>query len=264
MKASSMRLLAGAEPFFRANGPVGCLVVHGFASSPAEVRWLAEHLADAGFTVYAPRLPGHGSHPRDLGRVRRHDWLLALHDAYTLLANQCEQIVLIGHSLGGLLALRLSLDVPAAGVAVLGSPVQFAPGLIHYSRWLKLVLPYTDQTDRGPLGDRVRAEQTRRGEPALGRVRYDRWASAGVAELYALSREVDRRLPDVRAPLLLIYSNADETAPPVNGIRIRARAASADKTLTVLKRSGHNLPIDLERDTVFAETAAFARRVTGG
>ena len=264
MSSLSTRLMPGAEPFFRANGPTGCLVVHGFASSPGEVRWLAGYLADAGFTVIAPRLPGHGSDPRDLGRVQRRDWLLALLDAYALLRAQCEQVVLVGHSMGGLLALRLSLDVPVAGVAVLASPVQFPPGLIHYSRWLKYVLRSTDQTDHSSLGALIREEQVRRGEPALGRVRYDRWATAGVAELYALSREVDARLPEVRAPLLLMYSEGDETAPPANGVCIRERAASPDMTLTVLRQSGHNLPVDCERETVFAETAAFARRVTGG
>lgn len=262
MTVPPIRLMPGAEPYFRANGPVGCLVLHGFASSPGEVRWLAQHLAEAGFSVYAPRLPGHGSSPRDLGRARRRDWLLALLDAYALLRDQCEQVVLVGHSLGGLLALRLSLDVPVAGVAVLGSPVQFAGGLIHYSRWLKYVLRSTDQTDRSPLVDRVRAEQVRRGEPALGRVRYDRWASAAVAELYALAGEVDARLPEIRAPLLLIYSEADATAPPANGVRIRERAASPDQTLIVLQQSGHNLAVDCERETVFERTAEFARRVT--
>jgi carboxylesterase len=254
--------MPGAEPFFQRGGPVGCLVVHGFASSPGEVRWLAQYIAEAGFTTYAPRLPGHGSDPRDLRRVHRRDWLTALLDAYAVLRAQCEQVVLTGHSMGGLLCLRLSLEVPVAGVAVLGSPVQFAPGLIHYARWLKYVLPYTDQTDRGPLGELVKAEQMRRGEPALGRIRYDRWATAAVAQVYALSHEVDDLLPQVRAPLRLVYSEADETAPLSNGQRILERAGSPDKELIVLRESGHNLPVDVEREAVFTLAAGFCQRVT--
>jgi carboxylesterase len=258
----SIHLMAGADPVFRRSGPVGCLVVHGFASSPGEVRWLAQHMADAGFTTLAPRLPGHGSDPHDLRRVQRRDWLTALLDAYAVLRDQCDHVVVVGHSMGGLLSLRLSLEVEVEGVAVLASPVQFGGRLIHYARWLKFVLPYTDQSDRGPLGDLVKAEQVRRGEAAIGRVRYDRWATAAVAQVYALSQEVDARLPDLRVPLLLVYSEADETAPPFNGQRILARAGSPDKSLVVLKQSGHNLPVDVEREAVFALATEFALRVS--
>lgn len=260
--ADSNHLMAGADPFFRRGGPVGCLVVHGFASSPGEVRWLAQHLAEAGFTTLAPRLPGHGTAARDLRRARRHDWLNALRDAHAVLRGQCERIVVIGHSMGGLLALRLARDCEVAGVAVLASPVRFNSRLIHYARWLKYGLIYTDQTDRSGLDAIVREEQARRGEPVTGRVRYDRWATSAVAELYALAQEVDARLPELNAPLLLVYSEGDQTAPPFNGERIRQRAASPEKTLTVLQRSGHNLPIDVERETVFGLAADFARRVT--
>ena len=258
-----IRLMAGANPYFRRGGPLGCLVVHGFASSPGEVRWLAAFLADAGFTTLAPRLPGHGTDPRDLRHVLRRDWITALLDAYSVLRAQCEQVVLVGHSMGGLLSLRLSLETDVAGVAVLASPVRFESRLIHYARWLKYVLPYTDQTDRGPLGDIVRAEQARRGEPALGRIRYDRWATAAVAQVYALSQEVDALLPQIRAPLMLVYSEGDETAPPTNGEHIYSRVGSTDKTLITLKSSGHNLPVDIERDTTFARTLEFVLRVSG-
>lgn len=259
--SSSARLMPGADPFFRRGGPVGCLVVHGFASSPGEVRWLAQHLAEAGFTTLAPRLPGHGTHPHDLRRVRRADWLAALFDAYALLRGQCERVVVAGHSMGGLLSLRLSLDVEVAGVAVLASPVQFNSSLIHYARWLKYVLRDTDQTDRSGLDGIVREEQARRGEAVIGRVRYDRWATAAVAELYALSQEVDALLPQIRAPLLLVYSEGDHTAPPANGERIHARAASSGPPPTVLQRSGHNLPVDVEREAVFGLVTEFALRL---
>ncbi|MBL8147909.1 MAG: alpha/beta fold hydrolase [Anaerolineae bacterium] len=257
----SARLMPGAKPFFRRSGPVGCLVVHGFASSPGEVRWLAQHLAEAGFTTLAPRLPGHGSHPHDLRRVRRHDWLAALLDAYAILRGECERVVVAGHSMGGLLALRLSLEVETAGVAVMASPVQFGPKSIRYARWLRYVLRDTDQRDRSGLDDIVREEQARRGEPVIGRMRYDRWATAAVAELYALSQEVDALLPQIRVPLLLVYSEGDHTAPPANGERIYSRAASGDKGLIALQHSGHNLPVDVEREAVFGLVTEFALRL---
>ncbi len=257
-------LMPGAAPLFQRGGPVGCLVVHGFASSPGEVRWLAQHLASAGHTVLTPRLPGHGVNHRDLARPSWRDWLAQLHDAYVLLRGDCAQVVVIGHSMGGLLSLLLSLEAEVAGVAVLASPLSFSSPGVRNARWLKVVRPYTDQTDRSTLGEIVKAEQARRGEPQLGRMRYDIWSTAAVAQLYALSQQVDVALPQVRAPLLLMYSEADSTAPPQNGQRLRDRAGSADKTLVLLKQSGHNLPVDIEREIVFAQVEAFVNCVTSG
>ena len=57
----SVSVQTGAEPFAADGGPVGVLVCHGFTGSPRTVRPWAEHLAAAGLTVRAPRLPGHGT-----------------------------------------------------------------------------------------------------------------------------------------------------------------------------------------------------------
>ena len=65
----SVTVQAGAEPFAADGGPVGVLVCHGFTGYPRTVRPWAEHLAAAGLTVRAPRLPGHGTTWRDLNRT---------------------------------------------------------------------------------------------------------------------------------------------------------------------------------------------------
>ncbi len=68
-------ILPGCEPWSSpGGGPHGVLVLHGFTGSPVSMRPLAEALADAGFAVELPRLPGHGTavrgHDRDrLGRL---------------------------------------------------------------------------------------------------------------------------------------------------------------------------------------------------
>ena len=54
-----MPVLAGAEPFVHdGSREVGVLLCHGFTSTPATMRPWGEHLAEAGFTVRCPRLPG--------------------------------------------------------------------------------------------------------------------------------------------------------------------------------------------------------------
>ncbi|MFQ3566423.1 MAG: alpha/beta fold hydrolase [Aggregatilineales bacterium] len=249
--------LNGAEPFFAPGGSLGCLCLHGFGASPAEVRWLAQHLASNGHTVYAPRLAGHGTQPADLARTRWRDWYASALDGVALLRGACQRVAVIGHSMGGLLALLLASEGAVEGAAALASPIQFSRRQVAQVRSLSYVRSYIDVTDRSPLPQAIRTEQQRRGEPALGRVRYDHWPLAAVLQLFELARTVDRHLHEVAAPLLLLYSYKDSTAGVQHGEYIVERVNSVCITFEKLQESGHILPQDCERERVFALTAAF-------
>jgi carboxylesterase len=75
--ASLPAIMPGAEPFFYRGGSRGILLLHGFTATPAETRWLGQHLGGEGYTVFGPRTPGHGTDPHDLARYRWQDWYAA-------------------------------------------------------------------------------------------------------------------------------------------------------------------------------------------
>lgn len=270
MNVSIPHLMPGAEPYFtRGSAASGVLCLHGFTASPAEVRWLAQHLAQDGHTVYAPRLAGHGSEFHDLARVRWHDWVLSAWDAYLVLAAQCERVVIAGHSMGGMIAVLLAAALAQqpgtklAGLVLLATPLHFPPAMRRRTRWLRRVMPYTDQTDRTALPEHIRSVQRALGEAPLGRVRYERWSTAAVHELMTLVSEADRALPELRGPMLMIYAEQDDLATLAEGERIRARAATARPELRILHRGGHIVTQDEDRELAFAWMCAFVRRVTG-
>ena len=45
---------------------IGVLLVHGLMAAPEEVRELADFLFSLGYSVYAPRMAGHGTSAEDL------------------------------------------------------------------------------------------------------------------------------------------------------------------------------------------------------
>jgi carboxylesterase len=253
-------IMAGAEPYWHGGGEVGCLILHGFAASPAEVRWLAQHLAGQGHTVYAPRLPGHGTAPQALARMRWPDWFAAVLDGYTLVRAQCRRVCVVGHSMGGLLALMLASDQPVDAVAALAAPIRFR-GQIRFSRIVSPFIRMTDRSDRSGFPERLRQAQARRGEPATGRVRYDLWPTRSLAELVALSDVARSRLARITAPLLLVDSRADTTVPLASGDIITRSVASADVERHTLDHSDHIITQDVEHEQVFAYVAAFIERV---
>jgi esterase/lipase len=125
------------------------------------------------------------------------------------------------------------------------------------SRYFKYLIPYSRQPDQSNLPELIREEQARRGEPVRGRVRYDDWSTHAVSELYALAQVVRSQLPQVTAPLLLIYSESDQTVPVENAAIIAREVCSPVIEQHTLRTSDHILTQHVERETVFALVADF-------
>ncbi len=243
--------MPGAQPEFIRSGPVGCLCLHGFTASPDELRWLGRDLASRGATVYIPRMPGHGTQASDVARMKWRDWYAAALDGYHVVHAQCERVYVLGLSMGGMLALLLASEQPVDGIAALAAPVYLRERILPYTRWLKYVVPYTMQGASLDFHQRLQVEQQRRGDPLVGRVAYARWSTSGVSEVYALSKVIQARLPLVTAPLLLVNSALDTTAPPAQADLIERHVGSAVIQKHTLERSGHILTQDEEREQVF-------------
>ncbi len=254
--------MQGAQPYLLHGGSTGVLVLHGLTATPAEPRWLGDHLHAAGFTVCGMRLAGHGTDHRALARIRWEDWAASAFDGYYLLSSLVDRVVIIGHSMGGVVAMALASDerIDLSALVVMAAPAAFESRTVKMARWLHYVMPYSNQADTSPLIAQIKAEQTRRGEPALGRVRYDIWASRGVAELNEMTDYAYEHLPNVTAPTLLVYSRKDETIPYENMAKIQARIGAETVETHSLETSGHILPQDSERETVFETVEGFLRR----
>jgi carboxylesterase len=251
-------VMKGASPYFHRGGRVGVLCLHGFTASPHEMLWLGQHLASEGYTVFAPRLAGHGTRPRDLARSLWIDWLHSALDGYDILRQQCDQVFVAGLSMGGTLALLLSTYVAVEGVIAMAAPLQPYPKLgPRRLRILKRLRPYTDHTDRSAFEAYVRQQQAERGEPITGRARYTLWPTAAVEQLMRLIPVVIVRLPQVTAPTLLLYSNVDLTVNVASLNVALESIASTDVEHHTFETSGHVLTQDHEHREVFKRVSNF-------
>ena len=252
--------MPGGDSFFFRGNTIGILCIHGFMASPAEILWLGKHLADGGYTVYGPRLPGHATDYHDMARQHWQDWYTAVQDALSVLRAQCEQVYVVGHSMGGMLGLLLAANSPIDGLAALATPVLFSNQAMANANLIKWIRPYTDQSDNSPFIQLIRDEQARRGETVVGRVRHSLWSTAAVGELFTLANVVQSCLSAVKVPLLLIYSEGDKTVGLNSRDSILAQVKSEKIEQHTLKQSDHILPQDSERETVFELVANFIKR----
>ncbi len=236
-------LVPGAEPFFLPGGPTGCLLIHGFTAMPEEMRLLGDDLAAAGHTVLGVRLAGHGTHPRDLVRTRWRDWTATAADGVAVLRGLCERVVLVGQSLGGMVALTAAAQLPVDGVVALATPYEL-----------------TRRPPRPRRPWRVERKEAA-AHPELGVRReagYPAYAGAPPRierEIALLAGEMRAALPHLRVPVLAVSSEDDPWFPPAHGRRI-AEAVSGGR-LVVLHGPGHSIVLDPSRAEAFAAVREF-------
>jgi len=249
-------ILEGGEPFFMPGNQIGCLLIHGFTGAPKEMRWLGEHLANEGYTVLGPRLFGHATEQRDMIRARWRDWAASAIDGYHLLHDACSQVVIMGLSMGGALALYLGARFPVAGIVAMSTPYVIPHPLM---RRLRPIVPIISLVWRyaakGP-------SDWRDPEAAEDHLDYQGYPVRAAAELDNLLAEMRQGLQRITVPVFLICSRGDEAVDAEHPQAIYGDLTSSEAEILWVENSGHVITRDAERGVVFTAAADFVRRVT--
>ena len=226
------------------------LCIHGLTGTPYEVRPPAEALAAAGFYCDGPLLPGHGTSHEQLSATPRSAWLEAVVAAHDALAERHARVYVLGLSLGGLLALALAQRRALSGAVVLAAPIDLGR-LVRTAA--TLVWPLVRSLPKTPA---IFDDEARARHPG-----YDRMPLRAVSELCKLAREVERGLPEVHAPVQLLYSRRDPTVPQHNAERILRGLPPGQRELHWLEDSAHVLPVDRERERIAGLVLEFLARL---
>ena len=248
-------LLPGADPFSSDGGPAGVLVLHGLTGTPQSVRGWAEALASAGFTVRLPLLPGHGTSVDDLERTGWADWVTAAKAEYRELSAACEHVVLAGLSMGGSLACRLAADHPADVRGLVAVNPFIDPPAESFRATLREILDADIARAPGIAGDVADPDAHEKG--------YDELPVAPLLSLCEGLVDLQRRLPAIVCPVLVMTSRVDHVVPPVSSDVLAERVRGPVERVT-LERSYHVATLDHDRQEVERRSVEFARRVTGG
>jgi carboxylesterase len=248
-----MQVLAGAEPASFDGGPHGALVLHGFTGSPQSMRGLATALADAGFTVDLPLLPGHGTTLDEMKQTDFADWLAAAEETYAALAARVDDVVVVGLSMGGTLAATLAVNHPEIIGAVFVNPL-IAPPDSETVTGLQ-AMAAAGETELPGIGSDI-------AEPGTTELAYLGTPLRPLLSLIEATGPLVERLGDLRCPILVFTSTQDHVVAPSSSDVLAANAAGPVERVT-LERSYHVATLDYDRDDIERRTVAFARRLTG-
>lgn len=222
------------------------------------MRPLGERLAARGFAVEVVRLPGHGTHYRDMMSTRYADWRGEVTRALADLKSRSERVVPVGLSMGGTLVLDVVSSDPSAvaGAFVINTPVLDREGiLVKLAPFLEHVLPVVPASAAGLTRNDI-------AKPGVSEMAYA-WVPAKAGN--SLVREFPRvrsQLPNLTCPTVVAYSRADHSVPPENSKAILRLLGTKDLTELPLERSYHVATLDYDQELLEERITAFADRIT--
>ncbi len=233
------------RPFFHKGSKTGCLVMHGFTGTPATMLPVAHRLSEAGYTVYAPLLSGHGTTLGDMDGRRHGDWLndaLAAYDRLKL--EGCDEVFLIGLSMGGLLMALTALKRPCGGLILLNTPFVMR-AYLNIAAFISPLFPYalfTSPRCPDPYSQGYHGAPTRR-----------------LKDVNKLARLAARGLPAIACPVLAIQSKKDSRVN-LRSVSIIQAGLPSTPEIVWLENSPHGCTYGPEKTLVADKCLEFIQR----
>lgn len=265
-----MRTADGIELATEHHSVPGCrgrvVIVHGYAEHKGRYRQVVDDLTGAGYACHLLDLRGHGDSGGRRGHVSRFeeyrkdlDSLLQEVRAHRV---DPSPLVLLGHSLGGLIALDFVIHRPQVFDAVAVSSPFLAPAF---------AIPFLKRTLLPPVAKLIPALSVKSGLDPRGlshdlqvvdAYRTDPKVFPTVtlgwfSEVQKAQAEVFARAPEIVVPLLLLLGDADPIAAPQRSRAFFERLGSACKRLKIYPGFLHEVFNELERARVVSDLLAW-------
>lgn len=212
------------------------ILIHGIAASLHDWDDLIPELSQRGYSCYALDLLGHGDSPKIDSRAYQMDWLLHHFSAWMRSLRLTEPAILIGHSLGGYIALDYARRVSAwtRGLVLINpfySLSQLPPLLRRTYRrphlssfvlgktpsWLfRLIVDMTSMAMGHSTGALHSLPERIRAQTALDYTR----TSPGVYSVINGGIDFNEHLDRIAMPSLVVWGDRDQTLAPASFHRL--------------------------------------------
>jgi carboxylesterase len=245
-------LSVAARPELTGGRRIGVLLSHGFTGSPYSIKPWGRYLADKGYAVSVPRLPGHGTSWQQLNITTWADWYGEVSRAFDTLRKENDAVVVGGLSMGGALALQLAEqhDAEISGLVLVN------PAVATKRKDVKLlpVIKHLVSAFPAIANDIKRPGQDEHGYPKTPLKAAHSMMSAWPGVIEGLGR--------ITKPVLYLRSTEDHVVDELSEGIITRGLGSSDVRRSALANSYHVATLDNDDQQIFAESAAFIAEVT--
>jgi alpha-beta hydrolase superfamily lysophospholipase len=235
------------------------VISHGASEHSSRYAWTAEQLGARGYATYALDHRGHGHSAGPRAYIDRMDNVVADLDRVVDTARQGGRLFLLGHSMGGCVALTytirhqekldgLILSAPLAALEA-ASPVTRLAG-----RVLSAIAPRLGVYDIDSSAV-SRDPQVVRDYDADPLNYHGKLPARTVAELTTSVASFPEAVTRITVPTLVMHGTDDRLVPPAATDMLEARLGSSDKTVIRYEGLYHEILNEPERDHVVGDIA---------
>ena len=249
-------------------GRTGCLMLHGFMGSPKSSRPMAEYLAERGISVHCPLLPGHGNMPDKIHGASGKQWLAEATEGLARIRELADEIFIMGHSMGTVLAAHLIVQNPDIRGLIMLAPLYDVPDRrLRVFAGLRYVMPWFYPWKMRRLR-RLVTERVLDYDPTidLDNPQVQAWLpqatriSTGSIDDMRKMGDAGRKLwPRLTLPVIIFQGDHDSAVHPGYAERLCAELGSQDKQFHLLPGAGHELmrPFDPAHQQVWPKVYDF-------
>jgi carboxylesterase len=238
--------------------------------TPVEMRYVAQGLNRAGYTVHCCQLSGHCGTTQDLVEATWKDWIADVTVAMGKLSH-CNQVFVGGLSAGSLLALYLAEHMPhSVDGALLFSPTLVLngwsmPWYMPYLHYLRPSMQFVEvmMREREPHGlkdERIRKLVVQSMQNASTDAGVFETPLSTMVQFNALSAWMRKQLSNITVPIICFHPREDDFADISNSYEI-LRKVKGKGELVVLEDSYHIITLDKQRDLVIYKSVEFIENI---
>lgn len=245
------RHLANQPFYFKGTNEKAVLLIHGWTSTPYEVRRLGRYLNESGYTVSAPMLRGHGTIPKDLENIVWTDWLEDIEKEYQNLKKEHLKVFLGGTSIGSDLAAQLAVKQPdVSGLVLMATPYKLKlEGLaVSAAKFLSKFKNYSKKIYPPTFGAATTITRL---------ISYQTYPIKSALETFDLIKATREIFPRVTQPCFVIQSASDHILDKKSLENIYQKISSAKKKKKYIKRAYHTFISDIKNEQVFEDILNF-------
>jgi carboxylesterase len=207
--------------------------VHGFLGSPRQFDRLAEAAYSKGYSTLSLLLPGHGSSLKIFSNTTMESWTNHVNTEIGRLSSTYDRIIIVGHSLGGLLAINASKEYSKF---VQGLFLIYCPFRLGYLNLNTIKVKFIQVFFRksNPIKAAYLASCSVQLSPSLI------WRFIKpTLELRTLISITIGNLHSIHIPLTAIYSSSDEVVSPHSLAVLKSGASNISVKSILLTNSLH-------------------------
>ncbi|MFW6034888.1 MAG: alpha/beta hydrolase [Halothermotrichaceae bacterium] len=221
------------EKYYKGSDKDIVLLFHGFTGVPGHMYYLGERIyKQTNYSVYIPRLPGHGTNSSDFRQSNSRDWLRKAYDSY-LNISHFNNIYIAGLSMGGLLALLTAAKFEIDKLITISAALYALSPAVPFTHIVKYIIPKIKVSNE-PSED-LETEAEKNHWENYWQYHY----TAQVAELHKLMMLTRRKLKNINCDSLIIASTEDNTVPIKASYKIKEKINSSSKELVIFNNSPH-------------------------